>query len=87
MMPQQLKPEQIKWMGGLCQMKRPDPPITLTHKGVPDGAYDVSKTNTRIFVYNQFAHMIASKMWVESEDNSGLPEWMRVEWGSYPDLP
>lgn len=82
----QLDPEAIKYITGLCLMKRPDPPITKTHKGATDGAYDISKTNTRVFIHNEFAYLIASKMWVESEGRDRLPEWMQVPWGSYPDL-
>lgn len=84
----QLDAEAINWIGGICLMDRPDPPVTLTHKNVPNGAYDISKTKTRVFVYNEFAYLIASKMWVDDEvANKRLPLWMQEPWNSYPDLP
>lgn len=70
-----------------CLRNRPDPPITLTHKWVPDGAYDDSKSKTRFFIYNGFAYLIVSKMWVDSEGRDKLPDWLQKQWGTYPDLP
>lgn len=83
----QLEQETIKQIVEQCLKTRPEPPLTKTHKGAPDGAYDTSKTKTRIFVHNEFAYLIASKLWIDSDGRDRLPEWMQVPWGSYPDLP
>lgn len=84
---QQLAQETIDKIIKECLQNRPETPITKTHKNVPNGAYDTSKTNTRVFVYNEFAYFMASKMWIDSGNRESLPKWMQVDWGSYPDLP
>lgn len=65
---------------------RKAPPITLSHKNVPNGIYDDVKSKTRFFIYNEFAYYIISKMWVDG-DTSRLDDWMKEPWGTYPQLP
>lgn len=59
-----------------------------SHPWVPDGAYDNLSHCTRVFFYNGFAYLVASRMWVDDEvANKRLPEWMQKPWGTYPDQP
>ena len=62
---------------------------TKTHPWVTeDGAYDYTDHCTRMFIYNGFSYLVASKMWVDDEvGNKRLPEWMQKPWGTYPNLP
>lgn len=83
----QLDSEVIRTMIAECVKNRPGTPITTFYKWVPDGAYDDQGSCTRLFIHAGFAYLMASKMWVESDGRDRLPEWMQVEWGSYPDLP
>lgn len=59
-----------------------------SHPYVPDGAYDYLEHCTRMFFYNGFCYLVASKMWVDDDvHNKRLPEWMQKPWGTYPTLP
>ena len=59
-----------------------------SHPWVEDGAYDHLGHCTRLFFYNGFSYLVASKMWVDDEvANKRLPEWMQKPWGTYPDMP
>lgn len=67
--------------------KRDDPPITYWYKHVPNGAYDDVKGKSRLFIYDGFAYIIISKMWIEEGSHSTFEDWMKEPWGTYPDLP
>ena len=66
--------------------KRDTPPLTYFYKHVPNGVYDDLKSKSRLFIYDGFAYIIISKLWIES-DTSRLEEWQAKPWGTYPDLP
>lgn len=62
---------------------------TKTHPWVlEDGPYDYNDHLTRLFIWNGFAYLVASKLWVDDEvANKRLPPWMQAPWGTYPNLP
>lgn len=84
MMTPQQKSEIIDWIKANQYIR-----ISKTHGWVTeDGAYDTSTCKTRMFIYNGFAYLVASKLWVDDVvANKRLPEWMQKPWGSYPDIP
>lgn len=55
---------------------------------IENGAYDYDDHHTRLFIYNGFSYMVASKTWVDDQvANKRLPLWMQKPWGTYPNLP
>lgn len=63
-------------------------PSFRMYKHAPNGVYDYSDHQTRVFVYEGFGFMVAAKSWVEDQvANKRLPIWMREPWNSYPDMP
>ena len=53
-----------------------------------NGAYDYGAHCLRMFMWDGFCYLSASKMWVDDQEkNKRLPEWMRAPWGTYPELP
>lgn len=69
------------------QYKRDTPPISYFYKGIPNGLYDDVKSKSRLFIYDAFAYIIVSKLWIDDGDRSRLEEWLQVPWGTYPPLP
>jgi len=72
------------------QLKRYDGvvPSFRMYKHAPNGVYDYSDHQTRVFVYEGFGFMIATRTWVEDPvANIQLPVWMREPWNAYPDMP
>jgi len=62
-----------------------------SHKNYPwvieDGVYDYEDHQVRLFIHNSFSYYIVSKMWVNNDERGELPDWLSVEWGTYPNLP
>lgn len=52
------------------------------------GAFDDDHTKVRMFIWDKFCYYCISKMWIEDPiQNISLDDWMKVPWGTYPNLP
>lgn len=58
-----------------------------THPWVPDGIYDHHKYLVRYKIKEGRAQEVASLLWIQSDKAVELSEDMRVQWGTYPNLP